>query len=139
MRHIAMFPMLLALLLPGLLTAQGGYSRRRGPVSATATSGPYNGPAVTFNGTLKAITKKELLVELDSTDPAAEKQSLTFRFSRKTKFLKGDREIKPSDIEAGMHISLDATREGDQKLTAVSVMVAPRGPPGGKDAAKVEK
>ncbi len=117
-------PMLLLMLLPALLPAQGGYSRRRGPSSATATSGPYNGPAVTFNGTLKTISKKELLLELDAPDPAADRQSLTFRFSRKTKFMKGDQEIKPTDLEVGTHLSLDATREGDQKLTAVSVIVA---------------
>jgi multidrug efflux pump subunit AcrA (membrane-fusion protein) len=54
MRHIAIFSVLLAILLPVGLTAQ--YSRRR-PSTATAASGPYTGPAVTFNGTVKAVTK----------------------------------------------------------------------------------
>ena len=123
MRYLAMFPVLLALLWPALLPAQ--YARRRGPVSATANSGPYAGPAVTFNGTVKALTKKELTVDLDPTDPDAERQSLTFRLSKKTKFLKDDQPIKPSDIEVGAHISLDATRDGDLKLSALNVMVAP--------------
>jgi hypothetical protein len=136
MRHIAILPVLLALLLPALLPAQGGYSRRRGPASATANSGPYSGPAVTFNGTLKALSKKELIVDLDSTEPDAERQSLTFRFSKKTKFLKDDQPIKPSDIEVGTHITLDATRDGDLKLSALNVMVAPPGKPAGK---RVEK
>jgi|ERR1039457_2787859 hypothetical protein len=139
MRYIAIFPVLLALLLPARLPAQGGYSRRRGPASATANSGPYNGPAVTFNGTVKALTKKELIVDLDSTEPDAERQSLTFRFSKKTKFLKDDQPIKPSDIEVGTHITLDATRDGDQKLSALNVMVAPPGKPAGKPAEKAEK
>jgi hypothetical protein len=129
-----MFPVLLALLLPARLPAQ--YSRRRGPASATANSGPYSGPAVTFNGTVKALTKKELTVDLDPTDPGAERQSLTFRLSKKTKFLKDDQPVKPSDIEVGTHIALDATRDGDLKLSALNVMVAPLGKPAGKPAEK---
>jgi hypothetical protein len=132
MRYIAIFPVLLALLLPARMPAQ--YSRRRGPASATANSGPYGGPAVTFNGTVKALTKKELTVDLDPAGPDAERQSLTFRVSKKTKFLKDDQPIKPSDIEVGTHISLDATREGDLKLSALNVMVAPPGKPGDKPA-----
>jgi len=138
MRHIAILPVLLAL-MPALLPAQGGYSRRRGPASATANSGPYSGPAVTFNGTVKALTKKELIVDLDSAEPSEERQSLTFRLSKRTKFLKDDREVKPSDIEVGTHITLDATRDGDLKLSALNVMAAPLGTPAGKPGAKAEK
>jgi hypothetical protein len=134
MRHVTIIIVLLALWLAPRLPAQ--YSRRRGPVAATATSGPYNGPAVTFNGTVKAIAKKELTVDLDPADPDAERQSLTFRLSKKTKFLKDDKEIKASDLEAGMHVSLDATRDGDQKLSALNVIVAPPGKPGDKPADK---
>ena len=126
MRYFIFFPALLMLLLPGLSPAQYG-SRRRGPASATANSGPYSGPAVTFHGTLKAMTKKELVVDLDATEPAEEKQSLTFRFSKKTKFLKDDKEIKPADVAVGTHITLEATRDGDLKLSALDVTVAPEG------------
>jgi hypothetical protein len=137
MRYLAMFLVLLALWLPARLPAQ--YSRRRGPASATANSGPYGGPAVTFNGTVKALTKKELTVDLDPADPGADRQSLTFRLSKKTKFLKDDEPIKPSDIEVGTHISVDATRDGDLKLSALNVLVAPPGKPADKSAEKGEK
>jgi hypothetical protein len=130
MRYIAILTVILVLLLPGRMGAQ--YYPRRGPVSATASSGPYSGPAVTFNGTVKALTKKELIVDLDPADSGAERQSLTFRLSRKTKFLKGDQPVKPSDIELGTHISLDATRDGDLKLSALNVMVGPPGKAAGK-------
>lgn len=120
MRHLAILAVLLALLLPAQSTAQ--YTRRR-PATATANSGPYTGPAVSFNGTVKAVTKKELVVDLDPADAGADPQSLTFRLSKKTKFLKGDQPVKPSVIEVGMHISLDATRDGDLKLSALNVMV----------------
>ena len=123
---MAIFPVLVALLLPAKLPAQ--YSRRR-LGSATATSGPYNGPAVTFNGTVKTLTKKELTLDLDPPDPGADRQTLTFRLSKKTKFLKGDQAIKPSDIGLGTHISLDATRDGDAKFSALNVMVATAGKP----------
>jgi hypothetical protein len=136
MRHIAILTMLLAVLLPARLPAQ--YMRRL-PSSATANAGPYSGPAVTFNGTVKTLTKKELIVDLDPPDPGAERQTLTFRLSKKTKFLKGDQPIKPSDIEGGTHISLDATRDGDLKLSAVNVMVGSADAPGGKAGGKAEK
>jgi len=137
MRYLATFLVLLALSLPARLPAQ--YSRRRGPVSATANSGPYGGPAVTFNGTVKALAKQELTVDLDPTGPGAERQSLTFRVSKKTRFLKDDQPVKPSDIEVGTHISLDATRDGDLKLSALNVIVAPPDKPADKPADKGEK
>jgi hypothetical protein len=133
MRQTAILTMLLVVWLPARLPAQ--YSRRR-LGSATATSGPYNGPAVTFNGTVKTLTKKELTVDLDPADAGAEPQSLTFRLSKKTKFLKADQPIKPSDIEVGMHISLDATRDGDLKLSALNVIAGAPGKPGDKPSEK---
>jgi len=119
MRYIILFTACLVLVLPGPSHAQ--YYPRRGPASATVNAGPYNGPAVTFHGTLKAITKKQLIVDLDRNAPGDEKESLTFRLSRKTKFLKDNKEIKPSDLAVGAHIMVDATRDGDQKLSALNV------------------
>lgn len=136
MRHIAIFTLLLALLLPA--QSPGQYTRRRS-TSATANSGPYGGPAVTFNGTVKVLTKKELTVDLDPADPDTERQTLTFRLSKKTKFVKADQPIKASDIEVGTHISLDATRDGDLKFSALNVMVGPTAKPDDKPAQKNEK
>jgi hypothetical protein len=121
MRYPTLVTALLALLLPGISAAQYGYGRR-GPSAATANSGPYTGPAVTFHGTVKVLTKKELIVDLDKAGPTEDQQTLTFRVSRKTKFLKDDKEIKPADFAVGMHITVDATRDGDQKLSALNVM-----------------
>jgi len=127
MRSTLVSVAILALWLAALLPGQ--YSRRRGPSVATATAGPYNGPAVTFHGTLKALTKKEITIDLDTAE-----ETLTLRRSGKTKFLKNDQEIKPSDIAVGTHLTLDATRGGDQKLSALTVMVAP--PPAAQPAEK---
>ncbi len=68
------------------------------------------------------LTKKELIVDLDKAGPTEDQQTLTFRLSKKTKFLKDDKEIKPADLAVGMHITVDATRDGDQKLSALNVM-----------------
>jgi hypothetical protein len=108
---------LAALLLALTAALPGQYARRR-PSVATATAGPYNGPAVTFNGTIKALSKKEIIIDLD-----AEQESLTLRRSGKTKFFKKDQEIKAADVAVGTHVTLDATRDGDQKLSAIKVMV----------------
>jgi len=108
---------------PLTASAQGGYSRRRSSV-ATATSGPYTGPAVTFRGTVRAIGKKEITIDLDEA-AQNEDHSLTLRRSGKTKFTEGDHEIKASDVKVGAHVAIDATREGDQKLAALNVMIAP--------------
>ena len=120
MRNVIVFSTLLALFSPALSSAQGGYSRRPRSGPATATSGPYSGPAVTFRGVVKALTKKEITLDLEG-----EEQTLTFRCSRKTKFFENDREVKPSEIAAGTHVTLEATREGDQKLAALEVIATP--------------
>jgi hypothetical protein len=130
MRNVFLSLALLALLLSAPLPAQ--YYPRRGPVAATATSGPYNGPAVTFHGTVKALGKKELIVDLDKSDSTSDQQSLTFRFSKKTKFLEKDKSIKPADLAVGTHVTIDATRDGDLKLSALNVLIAPPATPTGQ-------
>ena len=112
---------ILLLWLPGNMPGQ--YVRRL-PSTATAQAGPYKGPAVSFNGTVKAITKKQIMVDVDRGDPAADAESLTFRLSKKTKFLKDAQPIKPEDIARGTHVSVEATRDGDNKFSALNVTVA---------------
>jgi hypothetical protein len=124
MRNVIVLPALLMLVLFTRSAAQQ-YPRRRGPAAATANAGPYKGPAVTFHGTLKALTKKEIIVDLDKTEPSQDQESLTFRFSKKTKFQEKDQDIKPADIAVGTHIWVDATRDGDLKFSALNVLVAP--------------
>jgi hypothetical protein len=126
MKNVLVWTALLAAMTAAVLPGQ--YSRRRSV--ATATAGPYNGPAVSFNGTVKALTKKEIIIDLDS-----EEESLTLRRSGKTKFFKDDKEIKAADIPVGTHVTLDATRDGDQKLSALKVMVAPAAAPAGTSVA----
>lgn len=95
-------------LLPG--------QRRAAPLPK-ASPQPIKGVVVTFQGVLKKLTKKEILIESD------ENQLLTMRCSRKTKFHDQDGEIKPSDIDLESRVSVDASEDVDLKLMAINVRV----------------
>jgi hypothetical protein len=106
------------LLLPALMLCQGGYGRRRTPGSVNP--GSLDTPAVTFQGPLKTLTKKELRIEGD-----ADGQSISFRISKKTHFLKDGKEVKPESVAMGTVVAVDASRDPDLKFTALNVIVNP--------------
>ena len=123
MQRIIAACVLAGLLTPALVFSQYGYGRRvRGPIAANPNVTDL--PAATFEGNLRAISKKEL--SIDVVD--AEEQSLTFRVSRKTKFLKDGKEIKLKDVPTGTLVAVDATRDPDQKFSALNVVVNPPKP-----------
>ncbi|HWB95801.1 MAG TPA: hypothetical protein VG672_03840, partial [Bryobacteraceae bacterium] len=109
---------LLVLFLALVVAAPAQYypRTRRGP-NSTLNAGAYGGPAVTLHGKLKQITNKEIVVESE------EEQVIVLRRNRKTKFLKGDQEIKPADIPAGTQLSLDVTKDPEMKPLALNVFV----------------
>jgi len=102
------------LVLPGLLFAQ--YGRR-----AVRTIGPNNGvpadivPPIEMRGKLREIDKKKIVIE------AGEDQSVTFKRSKKTKFLKGAKEIQPDDFPDGAKVVIEANREQNGDYDAVNV------------------
>lgn len=108
---------LLAVLLPGILFGQGGYPRTHRNPSASIPGGAYKGLAGTFHGALKDLNGKEIVIESD------ERQTVSIRRSRKTKFFKDGKEIKPSDIAVDTPVSIDAAEDFDLKPTAISVTV----------------
>ena len=110
---------LATLLVPVLLPAQYGYPRipRTRGARPTANAGAYGGPAVTFHGKLKQISNKEVVIVSD------EDQEIVLRRTHKTKFLKGDKEIKPADIPEGTALTLDVTKDPDMKPVALNVFV----------------
>src|SRR5580704_210894 len=109
MPRIIVACLLAGILAPALLLGQYGYGRRvRGPIGANPNVSDL--PAATFQGNLRAISKKEL--RIDVVD--AEEQSLTFRVSKKTKFLKDGKEIKLKDVTPGTLVAVDAMRDPDQ-------------------------
>lgn len=112
---------LVALLAPAPVFSQYGYGRRRIP-SANPTVSDL--PAATFQGNLRALNKKQLIIDVvDTAD-----QSLTFRISKKTKFLKDGKEIKLKDVSVGTLVAVDAQRDPDQKFSALNVVINPPKP-----------
>jgi len=79
-------------------------------------------PNPTFEGTLKMLTNKEILIQLQS------EQTLEIRRDRKTKFLENDKEIKPDTIAVGTPLAIDVKEDLDLKPMAVRVIVNPPPP-----------
>jgi hypothetical protein len=108
---------LLGVILPALLLAQGGYyPRTRRVAPGTPNPGAYN-VAGSFHGKLKELSGKEIMIETDDN------QIVSIHRSRKTKFLKGTQSIKPSDIDIETLVTVDASEDVDLSLTARSVTV----------------
>jgi hypothetical protein len=106
--------LLLGIIFPALLPAQGIYRSRRGVAPGTPIPGAYK------------LSKKEIMLETDDD------QTVSIRRSGKTKFLKGTQSIKASDIDLETLVTVDASEDADLKLTAISVTVDP--PPKSADA-----
>lgn len=122
MRH-GIVLLAIASLLPALLLSQSGYprTRRGGPkVNAAQPSGGVPNP--TFEGTLKVLTNKEIVIQLQS------EQTLSIRRDRKTKFVEKDKEIKPEKIEVGTPLAIDVKEDIELKPLAVKVVVNPPPP-----------
>lgn len=112
-------------MIPGVSMGQSGYpyprTRRSGAkVNPTAPTG--NVPNPTFEGTLKMLTRKEILIQLQS------EQTLTIRRDHKTKFVEKDKEIKPESIQVGTPLAIDVKEDLDLKPMAVRVVVNPSPP-----------
>src|ERR1700680_1433586 len=87
---------LVALLLvpPAALDGQMR-GRRGGSSSAPAHPEAFKGVVVTFHGTLKKLTKKEIMIESSEDNH----ELVTFRRSKGTKFFEKDAEIKSGAID----------------------------------------
>jgi hypothetical protein len=108
-------PLLLCALLPVVEAQYRG--RRSAAGTATSTPLPIKGLSVNFQGTVKKLTKKELLLESDDN------RLLTMRCSKKTKFRDDDGEIKWSEVDLESRVSVEASEDNDLKLLALSVKV----------------
>ncbi len=74
-------------------------------------------PVATFHGTLKSLSKKELVLAMP------EDQAITFYVSHKTKYLKDSKPIKAADIKSGAPLSVDGRRDALGNTEAVTVTV----------------
>ena len=69
-----------------------------------------------FHGKLKQLTDKEIVIENQSN------QMVTIRRSHKTKFLRNNEPIHPSDIDLGTPITVEVTQE-KRSLAALNVSI----------------
>lgn len=114
----------IAIVLPAVSLSQNGYPRTRRSGSSKANPAPSSErvPNPTFEGTLKMLTKKEILIQLQS------EQTLSIRRDRKTRFVENDKEIKPDNIAVGTPLAIDVKEDLDLKPLAVRVVVNPPPP-----------
>jgi hypothetical protein len=100
----------LAPLAPGRPGARGKQQAPtpQGPMAAT--------PPALFTGVLRKVDRKTIHLDVADTGP------LQFRRSGKTKFFRGSQQIKPSDLKPGDNVSVEATRDLDGSLSAVTVL-----------------
>ncbi len=112
---LSLFAISLACLLCCGADAQYGRMRR-----ATGTSSgpqPYTGLVVTLHGSVKKLTKNEILIQSDDN------KLVTLRCSKKTKFSDADGEIKRTAIDLESKVTIDAQEDNDIKLMALTVKV----------------
>ena len=121
---------IVALIVPGLLLAQ----RSRAPKTKTTPKAQdIATAAITMRGTLKLISKKQILMD------TAEEQTVTFRRVKKTSFFKGAKEIRETEFQAGAAIAVEATREPDGEFDALRVYLGePPGSPANRSPAFAE-
>jgi hypothetical protein len=107
--------MTVLLLIPVALSGQ--MRGRRG--SSQAHPEAFKGIIVTFHGALRKLNKKEIIIESTGEN----RELVTFRRNKATKFLENDAEIKPTDIDLETAVTVDASEDIDLQLMAVRVIV----------------
>lgn len=110
----------LVLVLLTAATMQGQHRGARGAVPPPPNNSPvFKDVLVTFQGVLKSLNKKEIIVELDEN-----RQLLTFRRTKETKFTEGSLEVKAAALDLESHVTVEAKEDTDSKFKAVTVRKA---------------
>ena len=105
--------------VPGPSPSRSGSRTGRGtiPLESNKDQGVY----ATSRGVVKSVSKNLLFLRVD------EEHEMKFRITRKTKFLVQDKdgthELKPSSLEPGQAIAVDAQTALDGSFEAVRVLV----------------
>lgn len=110
-----------------LAEAPAAAQSRRGGVRQNTTKGAGVDPSLsaaiaTFNGTLKAVTKKDLTVDLDTGN------TVEFKLSRKTEFYFGEKKVTAKDLAPEAAVKVEGNKDGFGVLTATRVTVKPETP-----------
>ena len=108
-------------LVLGTLPMQAQMQRRTGRSGGRGSGGALPtdvlaGAVVSFKGKLRAVDKKSILIE------SSEDQIVTFHRSKKTKFLAGDKSVKPEEIPLETIVTVDASKDSVGDLVAVDII-----------------
>ena len=77
-------------------------------------------PPATFCGTVHGISSKQITIE------TAEGNLLDFDINRKTRILRGKKQITESDLETGDQVTIDAREEMGKFLIALVITAQPK-------------
>lgn len=111
--------MMRALALSLLLIAASAATAQRRPRPNTEPGSDYdilNAAVATFDGTLRSLDKKRVLLEM------GEDQTLTIEVNRKTRYFRGAKAIMAREISVGAIVTVEARKVANQ-LLAVAVRV----------------
>jgi hypothetical protein len=121
MRYEIYMKYVLMMLLMGFAFGQQRAPRQpsRNQVNIPKTT-PGADVAVEFAGTTSSITSKKLTLAKDDS-AKGEENSLDFELSKKTLILDGDKKLKSSDVKNGQAVTVEAKRQIDGTLEAVTI------------------
>jgi hypothetical protein len=94
----------------------GNLPRGRSNGAPGADLDMLNALVATFDGTLRAIDNKHVLIEM------GEEQSLSIEVNKKTQYFRGTKVISSRDLVAGAIVTVEAKKVANQ-LVAVAVKV----------------
>src|ERR1035438_160790 len=77
-------------------------------------------PPATFNGTVHGVSNKQITIENESGN------LLDFDINRKTRLMRGNAQISPSDLEKGEPVTIEARQEMGRFLVALSITAQPK-------------
>lgn len=77
-------------------------------------------PPATFNGTVHGVSNKQVTIENEAGN------LLDFEINRKTRVMRGSKQISVSDLENGDIVTIEARQEMGRFLVAVSVTAQPK-------------
>jgi len=120
-RRLAL-PASVALVLLALLAEVPASAQMRGRTRQTGTKATGADPGLgavtaTFGGTLKAISKKDLSIDLENGN------TVEFKLTKKTSFYIGDKQVKAIDLAPESVVTIEGNKDGFGVLTAMKVTV----------------
>ena len=77
-------------------------------------------PPATFNGTVHGVSNKQVTIENEAGN------LLDFEINRKTRVMRGTKQISVSELENGDVVTIEARQEMGRFLVAVSVTAQPK-------------